>query len=220
MSSKAQLSSAKLMDRVYRRQRHVYDATRKYYLLGRDGLIARLRPPEGATVLEIGCGTGRNLILTAKAYPQARCFGIDVSREMLATARGAIERAGLAKRITLAEADATGFDASELFGVPAFDRIVISYAISMIPPWQSVIAEAARRLAPGGELHIVDFGDQAGLPGWFRAGLRRWLAEFHVAPRDDLGPVLDEVARNQGGTARLDSLYRGYAVHGLLAKPG
>lgn len=219
MTPGAPLPAARLMDRIYRRQRHVYDATRKYYLLGRDRVIAGLAPPPGGSVLEIGCGTGRNLIHIARSYPQARCFGLDVSSEMLETARAAVARAGLADRIALAQADATGFDPEALFGLPSGDRIVISYALSMIPPWRGVVAEAGRRLAPGGELHIVDFGDQSGLPGWFKAGLRRWLREFHVTPRDDLGAVLDETARTHGLSARLDRLYRGYAVHGVLAKP-
>ena len=40
------------MDRMYRRQRHIYDLTRKFYLLGRDELIAGLKPPPGGAVLE------------------------------------------------------------------------------------------------------------------------------------------------------------------------
>ena len=36
--------STPLMDRIYRHQRHVYDVTRKYYLLGRDRLIDRPAP--------------------------------------------------------------------------------------------------------------------------------------------------------------------------------
>src|SRR5262249_43214804 len=55
-------SSAQEMDAIYRYQRYIYDATRKYYLFGRDRLIANLDPPERGTVLEIACGTGRNLI--------------------------------------------------------------------------------------------------------------------------------------------------------------
>jgi S-adenosylmethionine-diacylgycerolhomoserine-N-methlytransferase len=42
------------MNRMYRRQRYIYDGTRRYYLLGRDRLIAGLQPAAGATVLEIG----------------------------------------------------------------------------------------------------------------------------------------------------------------------
>ena len=37
------------MDGTYRWQRHIYDITRKYYLLGRDGLIADLAPPSGGS---------------------------------------------------------------------------------------------------------------------------------------------------------------------------
>ena len=70
------------MDGIYRYQRYIYDATRKYFLLGRDRLIEELAVPAGGTVLEIGCGTGRNLILVARRYPDARLYGFDISREI------------------------------------------------------------------------------------------------------------------------------------------
>ncbi len=66
------------MDRIYRHQRHIYDLTRKYYLLGRDALIRDLAPVPGDTVLEIGCGTGRNLILAARRYPDARFSSVSM----------------------------------------------------------------------------------------------------------------------------------------------
>lgn len=40
----AQESHARLMDRMYRYQRYIYDFTRKYYLFGRDTLIRDLNP--------------------------------------------------------------------------------------------------------------------------------------------------------------------------------
>jgi S-adenosylmethionine-diacylgycerolhomoserine-N-methlytransferase len=174
------------MDSVYRRQRHFYDFTRKYYLLGRDRLIEGIAPPPGGRVLEIGCGTARNLVAAARAWPDAQFFGIDISAEMLDTARQVVERAVLGRRIELARADATQFDPAWLFGVPGFSRIVFSYSLSMIPDWRMALEQALGRLAPGGELHIVDFGGQERLPRWFRAGLRLWLARFHVSPRDGL----------------------------------
>ncbi|PTM42242.1 class I SAM-dependent methyltransferase [Bosea sp. 124] len=205
-------SAAGLMDAMYRHQRHIYDASRKFYLLGRDRLIAGLEPPPGGSILEIGCGTGRNLIQIARAYPGTACFGLDVSAEMLATAWRSVGRAGLSERIILKQADATAFDPQSLFGQAGFDRIVISYALSMIPPWRGVIEEALRRLSPGGELHIVDFGDQQALPAPFRAALNRWLTLFDVTPRRDLAAVLDDVAREAGAQARTDALLCGYAV--------
>ena len=210
--------AASLMDAMYRHQRHIYDASRKFYLLGRDRLIADLAPPPGGTILEIGCGTGRNLIKIAQAYPGRPCFGLDVSAAMLATARQSVARAGLADRIILRQADATAFDPHALFGQAGFDRIVISYALSMILPWQAVVEEALRRLSPGGELHIVDFGDQKALPMPFQAVLNRWLALFHVTPRLDLADVLEEVARAAGASARTQALYGGYAALATLRR--
>ena len=60
------------MDAIYRGQRHIYDITRKYYLLGRDRVIDDLAPPPGGSVLEVGCGTARNLITAARRWPDAR----------------------------------------------------------------------------------------------------------------------------------------------------
>lgn len=206
------------MDRIYRHQRHIYDASRKFYLLGRDQLIDGLQPPTGGSVLEIGCGTGRNLIRIAQRYPDCACYGLDVSSEMLATARVSVAKAGLGDRIGLAQADATGFDPHALFGLAGFDRIVISYALSMIPPWQGVVAEALRRLDAGGSLHIVDFGDQAGLPAPFKVVLLRWLGLFHVSPREDLPQAVRAMAEAVGADCRLGAPYRGYAVHAVATR--
>lgn len=209
-----------LMDRVYRRQRHIYDATRKYYLLGRDPMIAGLAPPPGSGVLEIGCGTGRNLVQAARRYPQASFFGIDISREMLETAGTAVARAGLRERVRLALADAERFEPQKVFGRSGFDRILISYAVSMIPSWRSVMAEAFVHLAPGGELHIVDFGDQQELPAWFRAGLRTWLRWYHVTPRQDLFEVAADIAAAGGGSLVQRRLYHDFAWLAVLKKSG
>jgi S-adenosylmethionine-diacylgycerolhomoserine-N-methlytransferase len=204
--------TAALMDRMYRRQRHIYDLSRKFYLLGRDEAIARLRPAAGDKVLEIGCGTGRNLVKLARAYPKARLFGADVSREMLATAAASTARAGLASRIALAQADATAFDPRRLFGCASFERVMISYALSMIPPWREALAQALDLVAPSGSLEIVDFGDCEGLPPPFKVWLRRWLAAFDVSPRDDLARTLEELAADRGMTCEIERWFRGYAT--------
>ena len=208
--------SAHLMDRIYRHQRHIYDWTRRYYLLGRDRAIVRLAPPPGARVLEIGCGTARNLVRAARAYPDVDFFGIDISHEMLDTAGHAIVREKLTAQIRLAQADATRFDPALLFGVPGFSRILISYSLSMIPAWRAVLDQAAACLLPGGELHIVDFGGQERLPAWFRRGLRRWLALFHVHPRDDLEAVLADLANKKPLSCVVERPYAGYAQHAVL----
>lgn len=209
---------AELMDGVYRYQRHVYDLTRKHYLLGRDRLIDSLDVPPGGTVLELGCGTGRNLVQAAKAYPRAAFSGLDISAGMLETAEAAVGRRGLSGRVALARGDASDFDADGLFGRAGFDRVFISYALSMIPEWRRTVPAALDALDDGGSLHIVDFGRQERLPAWFGRTLRAWLAKFHVSPRDSLREVLESECLRTGASLRFDSLYRGYAVHAVMTR--
>lgn len=188
-------SHAALMDEVYRGQRHIYDFTRKYYLFGRDTLIDGLAAKQGMRVLEVACGTGRNLAKVAKAWPGVRLFGLDISAEMLKSAR-----ATLGDEARLVEGDACAFDAAALLGEPQFDRIVLSYSLSMIPDWEGAFAHAAGLLAEGGQLHVVDFGDLSGLPRPLSAFLRAWLAKFHVEPRDGLVEIANRIAAARGLT--------------------
>jgi len=211
-------SAADLMNRTYRQQRYIYDFTRKYYLLGRDRMIAQLRPKDGERVLEIGCGTGRNLIAAARRYPRAQFFGVDVSTEMLASADRAIARAGQASRIRVAYGDATRLDPAAWFGTAQFERIFISYSLSMIPDWRTVLDAAISCLAPRGELHIVDFGGQEGLPAAFRRSLRRWLALFHVIPCDELEGALRSRITAIDAELAFARPYRGYAQSATLRR--
>ena len=213
------VEATRRMNRMYRRQRHFYDGTRRYYLLGRDQLISRLQPDAGSCVLEIGCGTGRNLVLAGRLYPAARFFGIDVSTEMLTSAIAAISRAGQTSRVRVAHGDGTAFNPQGLFGIPKFDHVMISYSLSMIPDWRGVLQAAAARLKPGGRLHIVDFGRQERLPVIARALLLRWLAMFDVTPRDDLERVLSATADTCGANLKFERPFRGYAQYAVLTLP-
>lgn len=202
-------SHAHRMDRMYRTQRHFYDLTRKYYLFGRDTMIHGLDVPASGSVLEIGCGTGRNLAMIGERFPQAQLFGLDISAEMLISAETKLRKAGLGGA-ALRVADATDFTPAE-FGQTGFDRIVISYALSMIPDWEKAVDAAVAALNPGGSLHIADFGQQERLPGLFRRGLQAWLTRFHVTPRKTLVTVLKNKALRAGHTVEFKPLGRGYA---------
>jgi S-adenosylmethionine-diacylgycerolhomoserine-N-methlytransferase len=181
-----------LMDKVYRRQRHIYDFTRKYYLLGRDRLVRELSAKQGERVVEIGCGTARNLIRIARRYPGVQLYGLDASREMLQTANEAVRRSGLESRIMLAHGVAEDLTPAA-FGLSCpFDHAIFSYSLSMIPDWRAALRAAAAAVKPQGLIHIVDFSDFGGL--WPPAGraLRAWLKLFHVAPRDELVAGIEE----------------------------
>ena len=211
------LSHAARMDAIYRYQRHIYDLTRRYYLLGRDELIAALDPPDGGSVLEIGCGNGRNLIVAARRFPHAKFYGVDISTEMLQTAKRAIHKAGLDGRITVGAGDATRFDPAPLCGVARFDRVYISYSLSMIPEWRRALDHGLSLLAEDGRFHAVDFGQCEALPQWFRRMLFAWLSRFDVSPRADMGPVMRKAAASHNMRVDLAPLYRGYAWSARIA---
>lgn len=212
-------ASAEAMDGIYRYQRHIYDLTRRYYLLGRNELITLLQPPAGGSVLEIGCGTARNLVLAARRYPDARLYGLDISAEMLKSAETTLRNHGLEARVTLSQGDATRFDALALFGQSHFDRVFCSYSVSMIPGWETALQQAGKTVSAGGELHVVDFGGQSDLPAWFGRGLKNWLARFHVTPRESLQHAMSAIAAETGGTLSFRSIYRDYARLGSIRLP-
>jgi S-adenosylmethionine-diacylgycerolhomoserine-N-methlytransferase len=197
---------AGLMDRVYRRQRHIYDFTRKYYLFGRDRLIARLALEPGSNLVEVGCGTARNLIAIARAYPSTRLYGLDVSAAMLETAGTAIRHAGLQHRITLINVAAEDLDPAQ-FGVEGFDAVLFSYSLSMIPGWREALAAGLRALSPHGRLYVVDFGDLRGFGRLAEYAMRAWLALFHVAPRVEFLTSLETAANRRGSLTLLPGRY-------------
>ncbi|MFM9849939.1 MAG: class I SAM-dependent methyltransferase [Hyphomicrobiaceae bacterium] len=210
-------SPAAVLD-LYRHQQRLYDATRRHFQLGRDTLIGGLVPPDGGAILEIGCGAARNLVTVAETYPDARLYGIDVAPAVLEAAGQSVAEAGLAPRVRLAQANAATFDPEELFGVNQLDRIYACYVLSTVPDWQAVLDHACTMLAPGGSLHVVDFGTCHGLPGITRTGLYAWMRRFEVTPREHLETVLAATAVRHGLQPFFVLLYRGYATYGVLTR--
>ncbi len=209
-------SASARMDRMYRVQRHVYDLTRLYYLLGRKTLIHGLVPPKGGRVLEIGCGTAWNLIRAASAYPDVEFHGIDVSELMLETARRKIARSSFKDRISVTQADATTFSYMDVPGDERFDRVYASYTLSMIPDWRHVLDQAIASTVPGGSVHIIDFGDASGLPEIAQIALKGWLKKFGVVPCSTLRDELAARAANSQSDLFHTDLFRGYAQYSVL----
>ena len=212
MESHPCAAQAVRMDRMYRLQRHFYDLTRKFYLLGRDDLLTKMNVQAGQTVLEVGCGTGRNLAILARRHPDVRFWGLDASTEMLKTAAATMERKKISERVVLRQALAEELDPEGLFGLARpFDTIFFSYSLSMIPTWEQAVEKAISSLAPQGHLHIVDFCDQMGLPAPLRWMIKRWLALFGVHHKPELVPALERMAGEGKCELQVKYLYGRYA---------
>jgi S-adenosylmethionine-diacylgycerolhomoserine-N-methlytransferase len=214
---------AAAMDRMYRMTRHIYDVTRAYYLLGRDRMLAEIATAPTTGTLEVGCGTARNLVKLARRPAPGRLYGVDASREMLETAARSIERARVPAAglppIELRQGLAEELDAFRMFGRDEpFDTIFFSYCLSMVPTWPGAIEAALANLKPGGRMLIVDFWDQAGLPRFFAAGLKRWLAMFHVEYRPAVLEAVEALGRGGRADVTIESVARRYAYIATVVK--
>ena len=160
----------------------VYDLTRWTFLFGRDEAIRRLGVPgEVGRVLEIGCGTGRNLVRIAQRYANATITGIDLSPEMARRARAAVASVGPRVQVSQEAYGASG----QYCGWP--DVILCSYSLSMMgAALPAILDAAARDLGQEGRIVVVDFADSP-YP-WFRS----WMRRNHV---DVDGSVGRELAR-------------------------
>jgi len=101
-------------------------------------------------LLDLGTGTGRMLqLLTPRA---TRAVGLDASHAMLSVARANLERAGLG-RIELRQGDIY----APPFPRNAFDLVIIHQVLHYLDDPARAIREAARLVAPGGRILVVDF---------------------------------------------------------------
>src|SRR5206468_10277287 len=144
----------------------------------------RLDARDGDHVLEIGCGTARNLVKIAHRFPGAHLSGIDASAEMLRTARANILASQLPNDVRLAEGLAES--TPDLFPNERFEHVIFSYSLSMISDWRAALVACRTVLADTGRLHVVDFGDLARLWPPIPHLLKAWLQLFHVQPRVQL----------------------------------
>lgn len=115
-------------------------------------VIARADLRDGDRLLDCGCGPG-SLVLEAAARvgPSGAVWGVDLSGRMLAEAAQRVERAGLADRVSLREAD---LYEPLPFESDRFDVVISTYVLDLIdtPSLPKVLGELVRVLRPGGRL--------------------------------------------------------------------
>jgi len=113
-------------------------------------LLAAFADRRPHQLVDLGTGTGRVLELLAARVDHA--VGIDLSREMLAVARANLDRAGLS-HCMVRQGDITQLPLPDL----SADAVTIHQVLHYAAEPARVVAEAARILAPGGLIVIVDF---------------------------------------------------------------
>ena len=134
--------------RHYKKDASIYDFNRRFFLFGRNRLINQIaKTLSPSSILEIGCGTGVNLIKLNKLFPDSKITGLDVSPEMLQVARTKISRNA---NITLIN---DMFD--QHTSLPTFDLILCSYTASTVPNLSLFLNTIAMHLTDQGHFACV-----------------------------------------------------------------
>lgn len=180
---KASNTNADSLRKYYRFHSIIYDYTRWAFLFGRNRIIeesAKFANPR--KILEVGCGTGKNLVALHKRFPKAELTGMDLSRNMLDISEKKMLRVGANVKIIEGAYGKPSDDGGE-----KFDLILFSYCLSMINPgWEDAIIAAKKDLNTNGIIAVVDFK----ISKW--KFFRNWMRVNHVRMEDQIPQFLNE----------------------------
>jgi arsenite methyltransferase len=132
-------------------------------------------PPalEGCTVLDLGCGSGRDVYLVSRLVgEEGRVIGVDITDEQLAVARR--HRASQAQRFGQRQSNVDfrsgAFENLLEVGMEddSVDVVISNCAINLSPQKERVFTEIFRVLKPGGELYFSDVFARCRVPDSLR----------------------------------------------------
>jgi len=203
------------IDALYRLNAPGYDlANARRFAEARAALVRGLDLAPGATVLDLGCGTGASLDRLSEAVgAEGLVIGLEHNPAMLTRARRRVERRGL-DNVRLAQADARELDRGRLEaaagGPVVLDAAVAALLLSVVPDHEEVFERLWALVRPGGVCGILAGYPRPGLAGWL-ARLEDWLAAA-----DQRRPTWELLDRAGATTTR--ELFAGGAFHVTIGR--
>ncbi|MGE5141122.1 MAG: class I SAM-dependent methyltransferase [Rudaea sp.] len=151
------------------------------------GIIQLLDLPEGAQVLDVGCGTGwTSVYLARQGY---RVIGFDLAPDMIDIARRRAEFEHVDDRCDFRVADSEDFDLG-----CTVDAVLVYETLHHVSDERAVLSNCFRHLKPGGRLVL-------GEPGWMHGLRERHVTrQFGVTERGFLTRTLMSAVRQAGFT--------------------
>ena len=128
--------------------------------------------PMGATVLDLGCGSGMDTLIAAKRVgPTGKVIGVDFSESMLARARQAATEAGITN-IEFRSGDAENLPIDD----DSIDVVIINGIFNLNPARSDIFRQLARVVRPGGFVYCAEVILREPLPPEEAANLDNWFA--------------------------------------------
>ena len=175
--------------------------------------VERLNLKPGDRVLEVGCGTGRNLtFLSGAVGTDGRVYAVDISEGMLAKAGEACEKNGW-KNVTLIHSDAANYELPE-----PVDGVIFSLSYATMRHRKEVLRHAWEQLKPGGRLVMLDSKVLSGFLGRLTYPLLSWILKRTVLGNPDVDELKD--VRELTGEVEVDNLQFGTYFIARVTKPG
>lgn len=171
--------------------------SRQYALCGYNTVLQTIRPKVDESLLEIGCGEGRHLQRLAYRYPALDIYGLEPSERMYSAAK---KRFVIQNQVQKYEHEyqimPLAFEQDK-----AFDYILFSHVLAVLPNWKAALEQALLHLKPGGRLHIVEFSHLSE-----KAWLNVLPDSLHIPPQHDLLCFLRHLAKKTGGQLKTNYL--------------
>lgn len=132
--------------------------------------------PQGARVLEAGCGVGAQTLILAARSPGARFTSVDISEESLAVAQARVAAAGH-RNVEFEQADVMALR----FPTAGFDHVFVCFLLEHLPDPRGALRELLRVLKPGGTMTVIE-GDHGSCTFWPETpeALRAWRCLIEV----------------------------------------
>jgi SAM-dependent methyltransferase len=126
--------------------------------------------PTGATVVDIGCGAGMDLLLAAREVgPGGRAIGIDMTESMVERARAGARASGIANvDVRLGDASALPVESESA------DVVISNGVLNLAPDKEAAFSEVFRVLKPGGQFLYADIVVASELSESIRRNIDLW----------------------------------------------
>ena len=156
-------SKREQVEQMFDRISPKYDLLNRLLSMGTDQgwrrkVIRLLGQEPVGQLLDVATGTADLAIMASKVAKQVT--GADISAGMLEHGRAKVEKAGLADRITLVQADAADLP----FPDNTFDAITVAFGVRNFEDLHRGIRGMARVLRPGGRLLVLEFSQPRTTP--------------------------------------------------------